>query len=277
MNFHFRGPLATLICACCLALCGPVHAQTICDELQIFDNEQGNLSLEGYAFGPGGGDARVLRARVSNIGFCENGVTIHAPNARLPAALQDDRATRIISPNRDLVIDWDTGVLVPGFATRFQIEPEISTALDQNASLTFRRLVFTPSNGSSGVYLNLDFIVDAIDSGDAWALRAHIDSPENGIVEDIALGVIGSQYGTPVRAEVLFEYIFSQIPGESKIRLSTLAKGRDQAVWEEHLKGNSFLVRQIQGLVAVNSVNEGRIFKIGNCLQQICAKSLDEK
>jgi hypothetical protein len=248
-----------------------------CDVLQVFDNEQGKLSLDGYTFGEEAGDTRALRAPISNLGLCENGVTISAPNARLPVGLQDDRVTRFIKAYDALVTDWETGKLEPGFVTRFQIEPEISTQLEGNASLTFRRMVFSPSNGSSEVYMHLDFTVDAVDSGSGWALRAHIDSPENGMVEDIPLGVIGPHHDGNVRAEVLFEYVYSQVPGQSKIRLSTLGKGGDEVVWGTHLNGNSFLMRQIQGLVRVHHVNEDRLFKIRNCLPQICAKSLGEK
>jgi hypothetical protein len=248
-----------------------------CDEVHVLDNEQGLLSLEGYIFGNGTGDMRTLRAPLTNLGLCDSWINITAPNSRLPVGLKDDQVSRRILNNQPIT-DWDTNAPAIGFASRFQIEPQFDEyELSRSAHLTFRRLTFTSPNPSSAETVNLDFTLTATDSGSAWRLGATMLSPADGINHDISLGVVGPKYGPARRIEVLFEFVYSQIPGQSKMRISILDDGIDKALWVAPVVGAMQLKRQAQGVLDIGSIDEGREFRIDNCLPSMCFRPLDGK
>lgn len=278
MKFRIRTLLVSGAAWCFLALSAPLSAY-ICDDLSVLDNEQGRLSLEGYTFGLTEGDTRVLRAPVSELGFCDNRMVISAPYPRHPAGLKDDQASRVINLLDQLVVDWQTGMLAPGFATRFQVEPEISDVeLSDNAALTFRRVEFTPPIGNHALgAVYLDFSLASKDGGSAWSLSATMRSQEPGIDYTVPLGVLGKHYGKERRIEAFLEYVAPANGDEPRIRISTLVKGNDQVAWEAQLNGHMRPIRQSQGLLSIESVDMDRLFTIENCLRESCAKSLEQK
>lgn len=263
--------------ATCLAIGTTSLAAYECDEVHVLDNEQGLLSLEGYTFGNGAGDMRTLRAPLTNLGLCESWINITAPNSRLPEEWRNDQVSRRIGNNQPIT-DWDTNAPALGFSSRFQIEPQLDEyELSRNARLTFRRLTFSSPVPGSIETVNLDFTLTAIDSGSAWLLSATMLSPKDGISHDISIGVVGPKYGPARRIEALFEFVYSQIPGQSKMRISKLDDGIDKALWVSPVVGAMQLRRQSQGVLDIDSIDPGREFRVDNCLPSMCFRPLDGK
>lgn len=249
----------------------------LCDELQVLDNEQGSLSLEGYTFNLVEGDNRSLRALINSQGFCDSRVVISAPNPRWIESKKDDHASRVVVIEDQQVLDWETGKLVPGFFTRFQIEPETAIGL-RNSRITFRKIHFSPPDYQSDEEsIDLDFTLAALDNKTNWALSATMDSAYYGIHYDVPIAQIGPSNGTDRRIEVLVQYVYSDQVNASKLRISRFTKGSDQVLWETHLSSTMTPKRQSQGLLAVEMVPTRTLFKIENCLDSFCIKTLDQE